>query len=197
MDSFNIVGYLLFAFVTSITPGPNNYILLAHGRAHGVFSSARLMLGIFLGFSVMLLLTGYGVGKIILINSTVDFIFKLTSSVWLLYLAFLISQSSSTASDSTALNLGFTKGFFMQFINPKAWVMAVTGASAFMPTFGNLHLNAFIFSFSFGVIGIPCMVAWTLFGDLQTKWFSGSRTHIIISWILAILMALGVLFIWK
>lgn len=197
MDKFNIVGYLLFAFVTSITPGPNNYLLLANGRANGLLPSVKLMFGIFMGFTVMLVLSGYGISQMLLINSTIELLFKIISSLWLLYLAFLISQSDSTTSEQTPLNFGFTRGFLMQFINPKAWVMALTAASAFMPTFGNLHLNVLIFSLIFGCVGIPCMVVWTLFGDFQTRWFKAPIIHIIINWVLALLMIIGVLFIWK
>ena len=196
MVQFDLLGYLFFAFVTSITPGPNNYLLLANGRTYGLTSSIRLMFGIFLGFTVMLLLTGYGIGQLLLVNRTIEFVFKIISSGWLLYLAYLISKSNSINKSTSALNIGFTKGFFMQFVNPKAWVMALSGASAFMPTVGNLHLNVILFSLLFGLVGIPCMVVWVLFGDLQTRMFQSSSSHSLTGWVLAVLMALGVLFIW-
>lgn len=196
MGQFDLLGYLFFAFVTSITPGPNNYLLLANGRAFGLFLSIRLMLGIFLGFTVMLLLTGYGIGQLLLVNRVVELFFKIISSLWLLYLAYLMSVSNTNDSITTPLNIGFTKGFFMQFVNPKAWVMALSGASAFMPTIGNLHVNVIVFSFFFGVVGIPCMVLWVLFGDLQTRLFQSPKSHSLISWILAALMVSGVLLIW-
>ena len=80
MVQFDLLGYLFFAFVTSITPGPNNYLLLANGRTYGLTSSIRLMFGIFLGFTAMLLLTGYGIGQLLLVNRTIEFVFKIISS---------------------------------------------------------------------------------------------------------------------
>jgi len=87
MNGYDLAGYLIFAFVTSITPGPNNYLLFAFGKTFGYKDSGRLMAGIFLGFFVLLYLAGYGIGEIVTHNQTIGLLFKGVSSAWLFYLA--------------------------------------------------------------------------------------------------------------
>lgn len=196
MIGFDLVGYLIFAFVTSITPGPNNYMLLFYGKRYGFRDSGKLMAGIFLGFSALLYITGYGVAEIVTSNPTIGLVFKIISSIWLFYLAFALSKLNEPNSVVADTKFGFFQGFFMQFVNPKAWIMAVSGASAFLPHLSNIHLSVFVFAFSFGFVGIPCMVAWVSFGDAISKLIKSQLMHNIIGGVLFALMLMSIVMIW-
>lgn len=193
---FNLTGYLIFAFVTSITPGPNNYLLFYYGRHYGFKSSGNLMFGIFLGFFVLLYAAGYGIAEIISASSTIEIALKILSSAWLLYLALMLSRISPQVEIGTGSKTGFMQGFIMQFINPKAWIMAITGASAFLPDFGNFHLNVFVFAISFGIVGIPCMITWISFGDIIARMLKSEKANRIIGLIMFTLMLLSIVMIW-
>lgn len=196
MMRFDLAGYLIFAFVTAITPGPNNYMLFTHGKNFGFTDARKLMAGIFFGFLVMLYISGYGMSELLLKNNTVGFILKIISSIWLLYLAFVLSNLSSENSSNSISSIGFYKAFFMQFINPKAWIMAITGAAAFRPSLGNMHLNVSVFAFIFGLVGIPCMIIWIKFGDLITTWIKSERLNKAIGITIFFLMVSSVIMIW-
>jgi len=196
MQGFDILGFILFAFITSITPGPNNLLLFSHGKHFGFKGAFNLMLGIFLGFSVMLYLTGYGISEIISQNHFLSLTMKIISSLWMFYLAFVLSSIKSTNSQLEYRIIGFKQSFLMQFVNPKAWFMAIASAAAFLPHFQNIHLNVFLFTAIFGLIGSCCMVVWVAFGDLISRFLNSKLANRIISICLFLMMLSSIVLIW-
>lgn len=196
MIGFDLTGYLIFALVTSITPGPNNYLLFSYGKTFGFKDSGKLMLGIALGFVTMLFLSGYGLAELISHNATIGLILKILSSVWLLYLAWALSNLKSDVATDAKPKVSFAQAYMLQFVNPKAWIMALTGASAFLPHFSNIHLNVTVFALSFGLVGVPCMVTWISFGDLISRILKSEKANRMIGYVLFLLMVLSVVMIW-
>jgi len=196
MIGFNIVGYLIFAFVTAITPGPNNYMLFAHGKAFGMNDSTKLMLGIVTGFFTMACIAGYGVGEIITQSQTLGLILKIVGSIWLFYLAIVLSKLNSDIKAEKPVKLTFIQAYLMQFINPKAWIVAITGAGAFMPNLGSIHLNVFVLALSFNIVGAPCMFVWIKFGDLISKLIKSEKSSRILGYTLFGLMMVSIVMIW-
>ena len=196
MISFNIVGYMIFALVTSITPGPNNYLLFSYGKTYGFKDSSRLMVGILLGFFILLYTAGYGIAELITNSSTLGIALKVVSSIWLFYLAIVLSKLNSDTLENSDAKVGFYHGLFMQFVNPKAWIMAITGASAFLPHYENIHLNVFVFAITFGLIGIPCMISWIAFGGWISKMLKSEKANRFIGLSLFVLMNISIVMIW-
>ncbi|MFO7445704.1 MAG: LysE family translocator [Ignavibacteriaceae bacterium] len=196
MAEFNLAGYLIFVLITSITPGPNNYMLFTYGRTYGFNNANKLMTGILLGFFTMLYIAGYGVAEVITTNHTFGLILKIIGSIWMIYLAFVLSNLSSDISADKKTILGFTKGYMLQFVNPKAWIMAIAGAGAFMPQFTSIHLNVFVFAAIFSLVGIPCMIVWVFLGDYISRLLKSERANNIAGYIIFILMIVSVVTIW-
>jgi threonine/homoserine/homoserine lactone efflux protein len=193
---FNIVGYLIFAFVTSITPGPNNLLLFSYGKTYGIYESRKLMVGIVLGFFLMLCLSGYGIAKIITSSQTAEFILKLAGSLWMLYLAVVLSKFSTDIDSSAKPKIGFGQAFAQQFVNSKAWIMAISGASAFMPQFKSIHVNVLLFAGIFAIVGIPSMFVWLKLGDLIAKLITSERANRILGYTMFSLMIVTIATIW-
>ena len=196
MVGFNIVGYVIYAFVTAITPGPNNYLLFSHGKAFGMNDSRKLMLGIITGFFTMACIAGYGVAEIITNNQTFGFILKIVGSIWLLYLGFVLSKLHSEIKTEKPVKLTFIQAYLMQFINPKAWIVAISGAGAFMPHLGSIHLNVFVLAITFNIVGLPCMLVWIKFGDLISKLIKSEKSSRILGYTLFGLMMVSIVMIW-
>ena len=196
MVGFNIVGYVIYAFVTAITPGPNNYLLFSHGKAFGMNDSRKLMLGIITGFFTMACIAGYGVAEIITNNQTFGLILKIVGSIWLLYLGFVLSKLNSEIKTEKPVKLTFIQAYLMQFINPKAWIVAISGAGAFMPHLGSIHLNVFVLAISFNIVGLPCMLVWIKFGDLISKLIKSEKSSRILGYTLFGLMMVSIAMIW-
>ena len=196
MLGFDIAGYVLFALVTSITPGPNNYLLFSYGKKYGLKDSGKLMLGISLGFSVLLYITGYGIGKIINENKTIAIIFKVICSLWLFYLAIILSKIQSKGTENNVVKAGFYHGFLMQFVNPKAWIMAISSAGAFLPHLSNIHLSVFVYTVLFALVGAPCMISWVTFGDAISKIITSEKSNKTVGISLFVLIISSIVMIW-
>lgn len=196
MLGYNITGYLIFAFVTAITPGPNNYLLFSYGKQYGYKDSGKLMMGIWVGFFVLLYIAGYGIAGVITSHPMVELTLKIASSIWLLYLAVVLRNINTAHEETSNKKLGFYKGFFMQFVNPKAWFMAISGASAFLPKLSSIHVNVFIFAMIFNLVGIPSMIIWVSFGDYISKFLQSEKANKILGLFLFILMLISIVMIW-
>ena len=197
MIHYDLLGYILFAFVTSITPGPNNILLFSQGKKFGFRYSIQLMFGIFCGFMVLLYISGYGIAELITHSSLLALMLKIVSSLWLFYLAFVLRICNfETSLTDTNSKVGFFQGFFMQFINPKAWIMAIAGTSAYMPHLRNVHVNVFIFALSFGLVGIPCMISWVVLGDMIAKMLKSEKANRFLGYSLSGLMIISIFMIW-
>jgi threonine/homoserine/homoserine lactone efflux protein len=194
--SFNIVGYLIYASLMSITPGPNNLMLLSYGKAYGFTDSRNIILGIFLGFFLMLCLAGYGIANIIMSSPTAGLVLKIVGSLWMLYLAFVLRKISVEVEPGEKAAIGFGQAFSMQFINLKAWVMAISGASAFLPQSNNIHLNVFVYAISFGLVGFPCMIIWLKMGDMIAKVTKSEKSSQILGYTMFLLMIISIITIW-
>jgi threonine/homoserine/homoserine lactone efflux protein len=194
--SFNLFGYLIYASLMSITPGPNNLMLLSYGKAYGFTDSKDVILGIFLGFFLMLCMAGYGIANIITRNPTAGLVLKIVGSLWMLYLALLLRKLSVEVEPGEQAAIGFGQAFFMQFVNLKAWIMAISGASAFLPQSNNIHLNVFVFAISFGLVGFPCMILWLKMGDVIAKMITSEKASQILGYTMFSLMIISIITIW-
>src|SRR5690554_1257940 len=102
MTSSVLLSLALFAFVNSITPGPNNVMLTASGATFGYRRSLPHMLGITLGVAIMLLLVGAGLGSVFAAMPGLYVALKYIGAVYLLYLAFRIARAGAGDAPGTA-----------------------------------------------------------------------------------------------
>jgi threonine/homoserine/homoserine lactone efflux protein len=196
MVGFNIVGFLIFAFVTTITPGPTNYLLFSHGKSNGLNDSWKLMLGVIAGFSTMIYIAGYGIAELVTHNANIGLFLKVGGSLWLLYLAFVLSRLNSEIKTEKPVKISFMQAFVLQFVNPKGWVMAISSASAFMPHLGSIHLNVLALAVTFNLVGLPCMFIWVKFGDLISKLIRSEKANRTLGFTLFGLMLISIAMIW-
>ena len=167
----------LFALVSSITPGPNNIMLTSSGIRFGFARCVPHMLGVVFGFGVILALCAVGIGSLIIAVPLLHIILKTLGSTYLVYLAWqLRSMAFGRSDDDCARPMSFIGAALFQFANPKAWVMAVTGASAFLPTIQPVWFAITIFCLLFSLINLPCLSIWAATGAIlrhyltQEKW---------------------------
>ncbi len=155
----------LFAFVASITPGPNNVMLTASGLRFGFARTIPHILGVTLGFLTLLALCAAGIGSLVLALPSLQLALKVVGSAYLLWLAAQLrtmrfDASSPAADGKVAKPMSFGGAWLFQFVNPKCWVMAVTSVSAFLPPIQPVVLAITLFCLVFGVINICCVSVW-------------------------------------
>lgn len=182
MSADIFLALLAFAFVSSITPGPNNFMLLTSGVNFGFRRSLPHMLGIGAGFVALLLAVGFGLGAVLTAYPQLRLALKIAGGAYLLYLAWRIamSRSISARGADAAQPMTFLGATAFQWVNPKAWVMAVT-AMALYTNPQAPFLSVILVAIAFGVVNLPCVSSWAAFGTAlrgllsdptRLKWFN-------------------------
>lgn len=162
----NLAALAAFAFVSSITPGPNNLMLMASGTNFGFVRSLPHLMGVALGFVVMLLLVGAGVGAALMAVPAAALAMKLLSAAYLLYLAWKIATASLPGADEPGGHsrpLTFLQAAAFQWVNPKAWTMALTASAIYVPAHAPA-LGLLTVALVFGAINLPSVGVWTAAG---------------------------------
>jgi len=157
----SLLPLVLFAFVSSITPGPNNIMLTSSGILFGFVRSIPPMLGSIAGLGTMLVLCAAGIGSLVVAAPAMHVILKVLGSGYLLYLAWqLLGMRFGQDEHMRTKPMSFIGAAAFQIVNPKAWMMAVTGASAFLPEVQPVWFAVALFCIVFCAINLPCISIW-------------------------------------
>jgi len=159
-----ISAFLAFAFVSSVTPGPNNLMLMASGANFGFRRTIPHMLGIGLGFTFMVVLVGGGLMQLFDAFPVSYTVLKGGSVVYLTWLAWKIATAGQPGTGKAGgTPLSFLQAAAFQWVNPKAWAMALTAITAYAPT---RDLSAVLFvAVIFGAVNLPTVSVWTVLGQ--------------------------------
>jgi threonine/homoserine/homoserine lactone efflux protein len=193
----SLLPLALFAFVSSITPGPNNIMLTSSGILFGFQRSIPHMLGITFGFGVMLALCAAGVGSLVLAVPAIHIVLKVLGSTYLIYLAWkLRSMAFRQDENQHAQPMSFMGAALFQFANPKAWVMAVTGASAFLPLMQPVWFAIALFCLVFCTVNLPCIGIWAGTGAALRRYLAEPRWQRLFCVVMVLLTLYSAVAIW-
>jgi threonine/homoserine/homoserine lactone efflux protein len=165
LASLSLLGPLaLFALVSSITPGPNNVMLASSGLNFGFRRSLPHLLGVNLGFTLMIFLVGIGLGSVFQQVPELYTVLKYAGAAYLLYLAWKIANSGSMdEGQARGKPFTFLQAAAFQWVNPKAWVMAVGVVATYTPQNG-FFANLVIATVVCGIVNLPSIGIWVTFG---------------------------------
>lgn len=188
-----LISLFLFAFAGAITPGPNNMISAGSGAAFGFRRTLPQIWGVSVGFTVMVLAVGLGLGAIFTALPFLHSALKIVGAAYLLYLAWKIANAGGTAG-GTALEKPFTllQSALFQWVNPKAWTLALSVVPAFTTIGGDLFTEVAVIAVVSGLISFPCLCLWAGFGMLLSRAFSEPRQQRIVNRAMAALVAASV-----
>lgn len=159
-----ILALALFAFVSSITPGPNNLMLLASGANFGFRRTLPHMFGISIGHMVMVALMGAGLIQIFAVFPMLHSILKGLALIYMLWLAWKIAHAAAPQpGQSDGKPISFLQAAAFQWVNPKAWAMAITAVTAYTPQ--QTLLTVATVCAIFAAINLPSVGSWTLLGE--------------------------------
>lgn len=169
------IAVLFFAFSTTITPGPNNVMIMSSGVNYGVRASVPHFLGICLGFPLMVLLVGFGFGVIFEKFPNLHQLIKVIGVLYLLWLAWHIASAEPKAiKKGEKKPFTFWQAALFQWVNAKAWMMASGAVAAYTTVQGNPVIEVLAITLAFLLMAFPCVGAWLLFGSLLRKVLSNS-----------------------
>jgi len=164
MTHEQLLALAAFAFVTSITPGPNNLMLMASGANFGVRRTVPHMLGVALGFVFMTVLVGAGLAQAFVAVPQLYTALKVVSVAYLLFLSWKIATAPPPGKASRAGRpMTFLAAAAFQWVNPKAWAMALTAVSVYTPSQTKAGILAV--AIVFGIVNLPSVGTWAVLGQ--------------------------------
>ncbi len=184
---------ILFVISASVTPGPNNVMIMSSGVNHGVKKSLPHLFGIAVGFTVMVFAVGMGFGFVFEKYPVIHKIIKVVGIIYLLFLAWLIATSNSSLENNDAKPFSFFQAALFQWVNPKAWVMITGAVAAFTTVSANLFSEVVIIALLFFSLGAPCVCIWLFFGVALKKYMSSPKHLKVFNISMALLLVVSIL----
>lgn len=185
-----IVAFLGFAFASSVTPGPNNMMLVASGMNFGLKRTLWHVAGINVGFPVMLLLSGLGLGQVFARHPAIYMAMKVIGIVYMLWLAWKIANAGPVGEGrQRAVPMTFLQAAAFQWVNPKAWAMVV-GAIAAYTVPENYTVSLIIITLLYALTGTPGSLVWAAFGSamrtflqdpVKVRWFNRAMAILLVA----------------
>jgi threonine/homoserine/homoserine lactone efflux protein len=184
-----MAALVTFCAVTLITPGPNNLMLMTSALNFGARRTQPHMFGVAMGFAFMVLLVGLGIGQIFMAYPAAYALLKLAGAAYLLYLAWHIATSGPTEKGGGAAGqpLTFLQAAAFQWVNPKAWVMAIGGVTTYA-AIATFPWNAMVMAALFGALGLVSSGIWVSFGHGLQRILTSPRAVRVFNWTMAALL---------
>lgn len=161
------VSIVTFAVSMSISPGPNNLMVTASGANFGFVRTIPHMLGVSLGFPVMLLAVGLGLGQALQAWPQVHEVLRYVAAGYLLYLAWRIARAGDPGeAEARGRPFSFLQAALFQWVNPKAWVIALSAVATYVSPDGDTLVEILLIGAVFVVAAFLSLAMWAAFGTL-------------------------------
>jgi threonine/homoserine/homoserine lactone efflux protein len=169
-------GFLVFAFVSSVTPGPNNLMLMASGVNYGVRRTLPHMAGVWLGFGAMTLAIGLGLAAVFGTAPWLYLVLRWGAAAYILYLAYRMATARGVGTAVTSGRpMSFLGAAAFQWVNPKAWVMALGAVTTYARP-ERLAMDVGLIAATYVLVSVPCGLAWTASGVAIKRFLKRGRT---------------------
>ncbi|WP_406821703.1 LysE family translocator [Pseudomonas sp. KnCO4] len=183
--SQSLLPFILFALVSSISPGPTNLLILAHGARAGLHASLAPVVAACGAAAAIVLMVGLGLGELLLRHPLAQQLMGWAGVLWLSWLAWKMLRSAG-APLQAATGQGFSalSAAALQVVNPKVWLMAV----AVVGVFAAPSLPVWQLALVFLLIALPCMAAWALLGAGSALWLQAPQRWRLFNQVLAVVL---------
>ncbi|TDO98689.1 LysE family translocator [Marinomonas balearica] len=188
MEISLIVAVAAFAFITSVTPGPNNIMLLASGAQYGYMKTLPHMLGIVIGMAMLLFSVLIGLGALFTLYPALYSVLNVAGGAYLIWLAYKIATAPTdeinVRSDDRHGPIRWWESALFQFINPKAWMMSLGSVSTFSVP-GDLYIQSgALIMLAFALLGFPAISIWAGAGAKIRIWLNTPTRRRQFNWIM-------------
>lgn len=184
-----LLALISFAFVTSVTPGPNNLMLMASGVNFGFRRTVPHMLGVSLGHGLMVFLVGLGLSGVFQAVPASKLVLKVVSVLYMLWLAWKIAHAAAPGEGKAAARpMTFLQAATFQWVNPKAWAMALGAISNYAQ--GGISA-VLVVCVVFASINLPSVSLWAYAGERLRAFLSDPRRLVQFNWTMAALLVLS------
>jgi len=189
MTLSTIAALITFAFVTSVTPGPNNIMLMTSGANFGFRRSIPHNIGIAVGFCFMLCLLGFGLIGIFEWFPLAHTGLKVVSVFYFIWLAWKFANASPPTegqAQSQSQPMTFLQAAAFQWINPKALMMAIGAITTYAPD--RSILLVVLVGVVFGLVNAPSTAIWVVMGTEIRRFLHRPNLLRGFNWLMAALL---------
>ena len=201
MTTDQLLALSVFAAVSSGTPGPNNLMILTSGVNFGMKRSIPHLIGITLGFCFMIFCVGMGLQTMFAVVPQLETILRYGGTAYLLWLAWKIANSGPISSGSGegkagAKPMGFWAATAFQWVNPKAWFMAISAITTYASTaasaeVGSKLVQVLLVVLVFGIINLPLVACWGWFGSAMRRFLQDPKNLKMFNVTMAVLLVVS------
>ena len=183
MELTNFVSFCLFAFTSAFTPGPNNLMLAASAATFGFRATWPHILGITVGFNLMVIVSLLGLNELFSTFPMIYGIARYAAFLFLVYLAWRIATASApqnlntTGPQATSASrpIGFWSGALFQIINPKAVIVIISAITAYTDVSDGISASHVTFAGIFIFVTITSTTLWSYGGSLIGRALSNPK----------------------
>ena len=187
-----LIALVGFAFASSVTTGPNNLMLMASGANYGLRRTLPHMLGISLGHAFMVAMVGIVLLQIFMTYPVLNIALKVLSATYMLWLAWKIANAvPPEAKEVTGKPFTFLQAAAFQWVNPKAWFMAITAISAYAPQDRGLIVGSVMVAVVFAAVNLPSVTVWAWMGVQVRRWLGTARRLRVFNVTMAVLLVVS------
>ncbi len=177
----------VFCAVAIGTPGPNNMMLLASGANYGMRRTVPHMAGIMFGHAAMVVILGLGLAGLLVARPELLTPLKYACLAYLLWLAWKIANAAPpNKAEATGRPMTFVEAALFQWVNPKAWAVALTAVTAY--SLGEGVIPVLVTACVFLTVSLPSVSIWAGLGTAIRGWLEGAGRLRAFNWTMAILL---------
>jgi threonine/homoserine/homoserine lactone efflux protein len=174
------IGMAAFALAGAVTPGPVNLLALRYGTDGGWMRPIGYTLGASLSYGALLWLTGLSAGPLLKTMLLAQLV-RWAGAAYLFYLAWRVatapvsSSAEAVAAERSGAWRAMLAGGLCQVLNPKAWLVAMSGVAVFAAarTEDNTALTLFcMVSMAACAVGVGL---WAIAGRVLSRWLMPPR----------------------
>lgn len=190
MTAEQAIGFLLFAFVAAITPGPSNLIVTSTGAAVGIVRGLPALAGVAIGMGLMMFLVAFGLGSLVLGHPLVVLLLKVSGVGFLLWLAWKIATAGRSDITTNKEPVGFWGAAAFQWVNPKSWLVSVSAVGIYLHTqAGKALTQSIFFGLLFVLAAFPSCFVWLAFGASLQRLLHTERAARVFNIVMGVLLA--------
>lgn len=167
-----LIAMFSFSLTMSISPGPVNMVIVSSGMNYGVRKTLPFVSGGTIGFTLLLLFIGLGFSQVISSYPNLLKYLTIAGSLFIIYMGYLIATANPELDIEKQNEPTFFQGFLLQWLNPKAWVACLAGASLF--SVPNSSKEFLLFSFIYFVVCYLSLFSWSVLGDKFSKFLNSN-----------------------
>ena len=194
MTADQLLALSVFAAVSSGTPGPNNLMILTSGVNFGMKRSIPHLMGITLGFCFMIFCVGMGLQTMFAVIPQLETVLRYVGTAYLLWLAWRIANSGPVGDGKAgAKPMGFWAAAAFQWVNPKAWFMAISASTTYASSAENAEVGSklsqvLLVVLIFGAVNLPLVACWGWFGSAMRRFLQDPKNLKMFNVTMAILL---------